>query len=546
MTDSMIVGSWAAEPVQEFQQSGTANPQQWFIDALGGPESDSGVTVNSQTILTSGPVYQAVTILSSTLASLPITVTETLGGKNRTRENHAAFRIWNELGNEEMLPYHVRQTILADGFLHGNGLGAIHFEAGRPVGIYPLRVASVTLDRAQTADDLPGVPTGALVYRVSTDYGQTVPLLPHEVFHFKMLGSGLWGKSPLELFKNTVGNGLAMEKFQGKSFSNMARPSGVLQSDKVLQPAARQNLRREWNEIHQGLDNSNKIAVLWDGVTWQPMSVTSQQAEMLGSLKHYREQVAGIWNLPPHMLGAMENSAVRANIEEQNRTFVRQALIPHDIAFSQETKRKLCTVGERRRSTITIKHNFKALLRGDLKTRYESYRLGREMGWLSANDVLRLEDMDEIGPQGDVYLVPSNMANAATGEPFASAPDSSPDNSPDTDADFSGYLRKSLHRAQAVEVRNLLKAVNSKAPFAERVEKFYSTFGDYMLEPIEGLTTVSGFVDNQKMRTVVQDYIAASQSEVSTITNQNELQSVCLNWPARVDGLVSQLTESRS
>lgn len=539
METQLVVGSWTAEPqsTQELQQSGVSDPQRWLVDAFGGNESWSGIRVNEHTVLSSGPVYQAVNVISSTLASLPIDVLEEKGGKKVKQKDHPAAQIWNKIGNDEMLPYSVRQTIIAQGLIHGNGMAVIHFEAGRPVGVFPLQAGTVWPDRIQRGDD-----AGDLIYRFITDSGTAGVLFPHEVFHFRLMGNGFWGISPLHLFSNTFGNGMAIEKFQGKGFANNARPSGVLQSDKILKPEARANLRNEWNDIHAGLDNSQKVAVLWDGITWNPMSVTNEQAQMLESRKFYREEVASIYNIPPHMLGAMENSAVRANIEEQNRAFVRQTLIPHDTSFTQESMEKLFTFSERQAGTTVQKTNFKALLRGDLQSRYNAYSTGRQWGWLSANDVLRLEDMDEIGEQGDTYLVPSNMADAETGEPFTAAQEPPPPVVVEDSEtpEFLGFARQSLERVQSREVKALKNNVKSKK-WSELNDKYYTTFSDRLIRPIQPLSIVNGFIPEDEMKMLCDGYVAQSIEELEGVTTESELLEVVAEWPSRITALIEGL-----
>ena len=602
-TELIVGAGWAAPQVPELEQdqefllpeSGMADPEPWLVESFGARPASSGIPVNGHTVLTSGPVYQAVNIISSTLARLPILVQEREGGTNRDREDLAAWQIWNRIGNDEQTPYIVRQTLIAWGLLHGNGIGFIAGEGGRPIGMFPMTPGSVKVARLES---------GELVYPYTTPRGEQGVLFPHEVFHFRTLGTALWGHSPLSLFNDTFGNGIGMTRYQGHHFQNDARPSGVLATDKKTTQGMRDNLRDEWYTQHRGIDNANKIAILWEGVTWTPTSVTNEQAQFLESRKYYREEVAGIFNIPQHLLGAMENSAVRANIEEQNRTFVGNTLIPHDTTWSQETQQKLLPSslnwnGARAPiKQITVKHNFKAMLRGDLPSRYAAYAVARQWGWASANDVLRLEDQDEIGPAGDVYLVPLNMVNAEalvatnpdalvetdddgmptveavqkvylgvgtviTAEeareilnrdhgagltgPFTAAepPPAGPPIGLEADS-VQAFARQVITQAQSVEIGNLRRAIKAgqrgkNVPYREKIAGYYATFADYLYEPLQALAGLPGFHDADAIRSAIDSYTATSHAAAAAVADNAELITTVEQWPHRVDLLLADL-----
>jgi HK97 family phage portal protein len=559
--DQQIVGHWV-ETKTEFDPpadqdmhltSGMENPQDWLVRSIGGAESWSGQEVNGQTVLSSGPVYQAVNIIASTLAMLPMEVNRKTADDSIPIEDHPIDLIFNHHGNDEMLPFHVRQTIVAQGLIHGNAFAAIHFQGGVPVGIYPLRSGSVTLDRVRLPGDAGQVASGPLIYVVTTDQGESETLFPHEIYHYKLMGSGLWGASPLGLFSNTFGNGIAYERVQGRMLANDARPGGVLQTPGVLRPDQVANLRREWYGRHGGMDNTNTIALLQDGVTWHPMTLSNKDAEMLDTRKFYREEVAAIYNVPPHMLGALESSSVRANIEAQDQAFVRQTLSPHDSAISQEAKEKLSTARERLSNDLSVHHNFKALLRGDIETRFDSYVKGRSWGFYSVNEIRSFEDMRPID-EGDQYLVPLNMADAETGEPVGGTPDpqatpgesSAPTGEDDDDQELMAprdaivMLRDKLDRIQSQEVTALARMLEGKKnPYADEVPKYYDRFSGYLTDELTVLDEIAGFRADRDE--IVKGYADASAAAVGNIETHDQLLTTVKTWSGRIDSLIKEL-----
>ena len=161
-------------------------------------------------------------------------------------------------------------------------------------------------------------------------------------------------------------------------------------------------MRESWESVHGGSGNANKTALLEDGVTFKAMAIPPNDAQFLETRRFQIDEIARIFRIPPHLLGSLEN-ATFSNISEQNVEWSR-SIIPWAKRWEAESTYKLLG-----RQALFTKMNLDTLLRGDIKTRYEAYRVGRQWGWLSANDVLRMEDMNPIGKDGDQYLVAQNM-----------------------------------------------------------------------------------------------------------------------------------------
>ena len=205
----------------------------------------------------------------------------------------------------------------------------------------------------------------------------TVYLLPEDVLHIPALGfDGLVGYSPIAMAKNSIGVGLACEEYGAKFFANGAAPSGVLENPGTIKDITR--LRESWNAIYGGSKNAGKVAILEEGMHYSPISISPNEAQFLETRKFQVDEIARIFHVPPHMIGDLERSTF-SNIEQQALT--RSLLSP---------KEKL---------EYSIKFNVDGLLRGDYQSRMNGYAVGRQNGFLSANDVRELENMEKISAE---------------------------------------------------------------------------------------------------------------------------------------------------
>lgn len=238
---------------------------------------------------------------------------------------------------------------------------------------------------------------------------EKVRLDPKDVFHVPGMGfDGLIGYSPLALAKNAVGTGLACEKYGAKFFNNSAIPTGVLEHPNVLDEAAAERLRENWNSVYGGSNSAGKVAVLEQGMSYKPISITPEQVQFLQTRKFQTGEIARIFRVPPHMIGDLERSTY-ANIEQQSLEFVKYTLDPWLVRWEQAIQRSLLKDDEK--SKYYVKFNVDGLLRGDYQSRMNGYALGRQNGWYSTNDIRNLENMELVAPEdgGDLYLINGNM-----------------------------------------------------------------------------------------------------------------------------------------
>ena len=369
--------------------------------------SSSGKAVNEKTALQTTAVYACVRILAETIASLPFhTYRYTLNGKEKAIE-HPIYYLLHSEPNPEMTSFVFRETLMSHLLLWGNAYAQIIRDGrGRVLGLYPLLPNKVIVNRNQH---------GELVYQYEKE-GQTYFLRSYEVLHIPGLGfDGIIGYSPIAMAKNAVGMAIATEEYGAKFFANGANPGGVLEHPGVVKDPAR--IRESWNAVYQGSSNAHRVAVLEEGMKFQSIGIPPEQAQFLETRKFQLNEIARIFRIPPHMIGDLEKSSF-SNIEQQSLEFVMYTLDPWVVRWEQAIQRALFTENEKRQ--YFVKFNVDGLLRGDYQSRMNGYAVGRQNGWLSANDIRELENLNRIPEDlgGDLYLINGNMTKLADAGAF--------------------------------------------------------------------------------------------------------------------------------
>ena len=372
---------------------------------LFGPTS-SGKQVTERSAMQMTAVYSCVRILAEAVAGLPLHVYKTGsdGGKDKATD-HPLYRVLHDAPNPEMTSFVFRETLMTHLLLWGNAYAQIIRNGrGEVIGLYPLMPSRMSVGR---------LTSGALYYDYQTMPGEVpgdtglVRLSAAEVLHIPGLGfDGLVGYSPIAMAKNAIGMAQACEDYGASFFANGAAPGGVLEHPGTIKDPTR--VRESWQATFGGAKNGNKIAVLEEGMKYTPISMSPEQAQFLETRKFQMGEIARIFRVPPHMIGDLDKSSF-SNIEQQSLEFVKYTLDPWVIRFEQAITAKLLTEVERR--SVYVKFNLEGLLRGDYASRMNGYAVARQNGWMSANDIRELENLDRIDEAegGDLYLVNGNM-----------------------------------------------------------------------------------------------------------------------------------------
>ena len=372
---------------------------------MGGTTSGKVVTERSAMQMTA--VYSCVRILAEAVAGLPLHLYRYKedGGKEKAIE-HPLYLLLHDEPNPEMSSFVFRETLMTHLLLWGNAYAQIIRNGkNEVVALYPLMPNKMSVDRDEN---------GHLYYTYYRGPDEAIKnkefaitLTPSDVLHIPGLGfDGLVGYSPIAMAKNAIGMAIACEEYGAKFFANGAAPGGVLEHPGTIKDP--QRVRESWQSTFGGSGNSNKIAVLEEGMKYTPIGISPEQAQFLETRKFQVNEIARIFRVPPHMVGDLEKSSF-SNIEQQSLEFVKYTLDPWVIRWEQTIHRSLLLPDEK--SQYFVKFNLEGLLRGDYQSRMNGYAIGRQNGWMSANDIRELENLDRIPAEegGDLYLINGNM-----------------------------------------------------------------------------------------------------------------------------------------
>lgn len=377
-----------------------ANPISWLAEALGGNKAASGVNVTPSTALQSTAVFACVRVLAETVASLPLPVYRRLPGGGKERAiGHYLYSILHDLPNPELTSFEFREALMGHLALWGNAYAEIERDnGGRVRALWPLRPDRMQVYREQ----------GELRYKYQLPDGSYVVLKPIQVMHIRGLsGDGIVGYSPIRLAREAIGLALATEEFGARFFSNGAHPGGIIEYPGTLKEEAYQRFKQSVQEAYGGLSKSHRLMILEQGLKYHQVGIPPEDSQYLETRKFQVNEIARIFRIPPHMIGDLER-ATFSNIEHQSIEFVVHTIRPWLVRWEQAIKRDLFLPGER--NSYFAEFLVDGLLRGDIKSRYEAYAIGRQNGWLSADDIRELENMNPLPDgQGKIYLVNGNM-----------------------------------------------------------------------------------------------------------------------------------------
>lgn len=378
-------------------------PPEWFLRVVGGLPTAAGVQVNEYNALRFAAVWNAVQIISQTVGMVSLITYARLPRGKRRAEEHPAYALWHDEPNPYMSALVFRETLQAHLLTWGNAYAELEFdERGQLVGVWPLRPDRVQvwiLDERRPPS-----------YVVTLRTGEQRGIPARFMLHIPGLGfDGLVGYSPIRMLRDAIGLGIAAQEFGARFFANDARPGIVLKHPGTLSEKARQNLQESWEKMHKGLERAHRVAILEEGLDIAQVGFPPEDAQFIATREFSIQDVARIFNLPPHLLKDLSRSTF-SNIEHQGLEFVTYTMLPWFRRWEQEVNRKAFSAIERPR--YFVEFLLASLLRGDMQSRYQAYAVGRQWGWLSANDVRELENLNPI-QGGDIYMVPLNMVPAA-------------------------------------------------------------------------------------------------------------------------------------
>ena len=368
-----------------------------LAQALGaGYESNAGQRVTTTSAMQQLVVFNCVRVLAESMGMLPCRLLKQTGRIRLPATGHRLYPLITMAPNSYMTAQEFWEMLVACLCLRGNFYAYKVKALGNVVELLPLNPDIVT---PKLKDDW------TVEYKVNFKSGVQT-LTQDEIWHVRLFTlDGLNGLNPIAYARQALGLGQAMDAHAAKLFTNGAVTSGVLRTEQQLTDEAFGRLKEDFQGQHMGVANAYKPMILEMGLDWKPISLNAQDTQFIESKKLTEAQICGLFRVPPHLVASMEKMTLN-NIEHMGMSFVNYSLVP--IMTRIEHRIQVGLLNEKDRLTHYAKFNAGALMRGDLKGRYESYGKGIQWGILSPNDCRELED-ENPREGGDIYLTPMNM-----------------------------------------------------------------------------------------------------------------------------------------
>jgi HK97 family phage portal protein len=347
--------------------------------------SASGMTVTEDTSLRLSAVYACVRLISDTISTLPY---DQYVRRDGQRFPYRPKDSWVDRPSTEMPKTTFWKQVIISLLLDGNAFVLVTRSGNEIVDLTPLNPKQVRVERQG----------GRKVFIINNT--QTVG--PDQVLHLtEMLMPGeLRGVSRIMQAKEALGLGLALEEYAANFFGNGAYAGGVLEFPDKLSPEQRKEIRDTWNAVHQGPRRAHRVGMLWGGGKFNPLTVDPTASQLVDQRKFAVEEIARIFRVPPFMLGVSENAAMAFASIEQQQLFFRQHTIQPYVEMLEDHFQMLLE-----NPATFIKFNMSSIVRADLSSRYSAYNVALLAGFMSVNDVRRLEDLGPV-EDGDQYRVP--------------------------------------------------------------------------------------------------------------------------------------------
>jgi HK97 family phage portal protein len=489
---------------------GLADLDKSMDEVLSGIPTATGLAVSESTALHYSAVYACVSLLSETVASLPFILYRRLQprGKERATDN-PLYTVLHDRPNLEMIPASFYGALQGHIETWGNAFAEIDWDmaTGQVRALWPLRPDKMKVGRFN----------GEIIYVYRLPDGTEAKLPGYRVLQIPGFGfDGMLGYSPVHLAREAIALGLATEEYGARFFGNGSNPGGVLEHPGTMKPGTAEQLRTQWNEMHQGLSNQHRIAILEGGMKWHQVGIPPEDAQFLQTRVYQLREVARWYRVPPHLIGDLER-ATFSNIEHMGIEFLQYTMRIRLTRWAQSVALKM--LGPAEQKNYFAEHLVDALLQGDTQARFTAYATARQWGWMSANDIREKENQNPI-EGGDEYLVPLNMVPASKigQEPAQPEPDADSDNA------RRSVLEAVIRRIAERERQNILRAARKydTDSFTAWLNDFYRDFPDYILQQVEPVL-------GDKTADCVRNYVRESRLELAGIS-PHTAESLLTNW----------------
>jgi len=499
------------------KRSGVANPEKWLQNFFGGRESNSGVTVNETSALSSTAVFACIRLLSNTHASLPCPVYKRMKPRGKEKAyKYPLYKLIHDQANPIMPSFIWRETMMGHILGWGNCYSEIEYgNTGYPVALWPLRPDQTRPERDKVTKEL---------YYITRINGVEYKLPKNKVLHIPGLGfDGIKGYSPITLAREAIGLSLATEEFGARYFGSGTHPGAVvtrpLEAPALEDQKSVEDLRGYLIDAYGGLGKSHRLMLLEEGMDIKNIGIPPEDSQFLETRQFQVTEIARFFGVQPHLIGDLTKST-NNNIEEQAIEFVVYTLRPWLVRWESYYNQFL--IPEEDQETYFAEFLVDGLLRGDSKSRSEALQIQRRNGIINANDWAEIENRNPLpGDLGEKYIVEGNMTTLDKVGELLPANQKLPGDTKKSDSEAKNQqniLKKAYERLFFDALNRIFKRENADIQREIKRENFINWANEYYKKPPEYM--------EKNLLPVILSYFEA---ENSTITDQ-KAHEICENF----------------
>ena len=521
-----------ATTVTQPQAISLRDAERWHTMFGGQHQTTSGTKVTHTSTLGHAPFWRGVNLLSNAVANLPVNVYKRNGDDREIDARHPAQYLLKQDANEVTDSGTFIESIISHAILVGNGIAWIERNArAEAVGLWLLDPQSTVIRYMD----------GELWYATTVN-GEQRKFPGRDIFHIGGLRhNGITGYSAVSLLAESIGLGLAAQEFGARFFGSGANMSGLLMVPGHFQEDKIRNTMAAWKEMNQGLENAHKVALLQDGVKFQPMTVAPDAAQFLQTREFEIKTVANILGLPPHLLGDTSNASYNS-LEQENQSFLNHSLSPWLRRFEREAQRKLLSGIQRQNGTHFIEFNREASIQMLFKEKVDGFYRQVEMGAMSINEVRKKMNEPNIGEDGDKRYHPANWmeVGADMAQPADNPPQDHSSDNPQT-AVLRALITSNVTDAINIEKQRVVAAAKKEDNFCGWLDGFYST---WCMKSVSGLASLKASAVKvehaEESKRQLLD-VAGSSTSSTLVGNVSDLVAT---WDQRAEQLISGLAKT--
>ena len=354
--------------------------------------------MSPSTALQCSAVFACIGLLAESISQLPLKVYRFVDGDRREDRGHWAYELLARRPCSWLTSFNWRELAMMCLCLRGDFYAyKVRDNSGRVRELLPLLPGAIAVRQLDNWE---------LQYMVTFSNGTSKTVPQSEIFHVMYRSvDGVRGLSPIACERQTIGLALAAQEHGAATFSNGAKPGGVLMLPGILKQEALERLKADWQSAYSG-ENAGNTAILEQGIEFKPLSMTNADAQYLETRKFQVEEIARIFGIPLFMIQSTEKTTTwGSGIEQLSMGYVRYTLLAWIRRWEDAIWRDLLSETD---PEVQVKFNVEGLQRGAMSSRFDAYQKGINMGVYSPNEIRKLEDMNPR-EGGDIYLTPMNM-----------------------------------------------------------------------------------------------------------------------------------------